>query len=70
MPNWLMDFFITKVCYQMLAIIQEKSKTVPSSIFGERIKQKPEFYGEVQKIIDMLIEEQEIEKKKQIEVGL
>ena len=45
MPNWLMNFTMTKVCYQMLVLIQEKALQVPDNEYGERIKQRKKLYG-------------------------
>jgi len=39
-----MNFCMTKICYQMLVLIQEKSKEVPNNEFGKRMIEKKELY--------------------------
>lgn len=44
-PTWFMNYMMTKICYQMLVMIQEKSKDVSTSEWGNRIRNRAEFYG-------------------------
>eukprot|EP00347_Sterkiella_histriomuscorum_P011191 403373399 len=48
MPNWFMNFVMTKICYKMLVLIQKKSLEVPNNAYGERIKTRREFYGKIE----------------------
>ena len=51
MPNWLMNFIMTKICYQMLVIIQKRAKEVPKLEYNERIKTRRQFYGRIEEEI-------------------
>ena len=51
-PTWLMNFMMTKICYQMLVLIQEKSKDVPNSEFGKRMIEKKELYDKYRSKMD------------------
>ena len=53
-PSWFMNFMMTKIVYQMLVLIQDKSKKVKGSIYEERIKQRESFYKPVQDLMDKL----------------
>ena len=48
MPSWFMNFMMTKVCYQMLDLIESKAKKVPDNEYGKRIKERTDFYGKIQ----------------------
>ena len=50
-PSWMTNYFMTKICYQMLVVIQEKAVKVPESEFGERMKRRRDFYGDVERMI-------------------
>lgn len=50
-PSWLINYMMTKVCYQMLAIVQDKAKKVESTIYAERIRNRPGFYGKMDEYI-------------------
>ena len=49
-----MNFMMTKIVYQMLVLIQDKSKKVKGSIYEERIRQRESFYKPVQDLMDKL----------------
>lgn len=36
-PGWMMNSIMTKICYQLLVVIQEKVQEVPNNEFGRRI---------------------------------
>lgn len=42
-----MNYVMTKICYSMLKIIQKKSIEVPKNKYGERIREKKDFYGKI-----------------------
>lgn len=52
MPGWFMNYVMTKVCYQMLQLAEEKSKEVANNIYGERLKEKKDFYGKLEEFIE------------------
>lgn len=47
MPNWVFNFMAKKMCHKFLELIQKKAKEVPTSIYGERMKERKEFYDKI-----------------------
>jgi len=62
-----MNYLMTKICYQMLVVIQEEAKKVPHNEFGERMKKRAEFYGGIGSKFQEIVTESEKRKKEEEE---
>ncbi len=62
-PTFFINFFITKICYQMLKLVQSKAKDVPNSEYGERIKRRSEFYGKIQKVMAQAVADEQAQEE-------
>jgi hypothetical protein len=58
-----MNYLMTKICYQMLVVIQEEAKKVPHNEFGERMKKRKEFYGGIEAKFLEIVSESEKRKR-------
>ncbi|CDW91698.1 UNKNOWN [Stylonychia lemnae] len=72
MPNWFMNFITTKVSYQMLVQIQNRSSLVSENEYGIRIKERDHYYQRIRDLIYTLKQDdldenqiQEEEKKEE-----
>ena len=57
-PGWVMNNMMTKICYQMLVVIQQKAQEGPTNEFGRRILSKTEFYGDLERRLKEIIDAQ------------
>lgn len=60
-----MNYLMTKICYQMLVVIQDQAKKVPTSEFGERMKQRSDFYGKIEAKFIKVVSDSEKRKREE-----
>ena len=51
-PEWLINYCMTKICYEEMVTIQKKAETIRDSIWAERIRMKPQFYGKINSLFN------------------
>ena len=51
MPKWLINFMVKNVCHTFLDLIQKKAIEVPTSAYGERMKERKEYYENLERMI-------------------
>lgn len=52
MPNWFFNFMAKKMCHKFLDLIQKKAKEVPKSIYGERMRERKDFYDKIGNLLE------------------
>ena len=55
-PYWFMNYMMTKICYQMMVLIQDQSKLVPETEYNERIKKRRDLYGKLEDLMSQMVD--------------
>lgn len=50
-PDWLINYMVTKLCFDQLALIQKWSKDFGTSKYVERLTTKSSFYGRIEYVM-------------------
>mmetsp|Transcript_5808 Transcript_5808/g.5260 ORF Transcript_5808/g.5260 Transcript_5808/m.5260 type:complete len:198 (-) Transcript_5808:41-634(-) len=62
-PQWVINYIMTSVCYEEMGVIQRASQSITNSIWAQRIKEKQYLYGEVEEVISKLDEQAKASKE-------
>ena len=55
-PEWMINFMMSKICHEQLKLIQHHTKNIVDSPFALRIKEKRHYYGPIEEELKKTIE--------------